>query len=104
MWVRKAPSGRWRGSYRDPSGRVRSKTFDRQRDASSWAREQHRAVERRKWKDPDLGKITFAAWAERWFTSAQDLRPSSRARVEIAIRRELVPRFGRYDLSAIGQP
>jgi integrase len=81
---------------------VRSKTFDRQRDAASWAREQHRAVERRKWKDPDLGKITFAAWAERWFTSAQDLRPSSRARVEIAIRRELVPRFGRYELSAIG--
>jgi integrase len=46
--------------------------------------------------------MTFAEWAERWFASAQNLRPSSRVRAEIAIRRELVPRFGRYRLSAIG--
>jgi integrase len=101
MWVQKAPSGRWRGSYRDPSGRVRSKTFDRRREAEAWAREQHRSVERGIYTNPDLGKITFADWAQRWFASALDLRPSSRARVEIAIRRELLPRLGSYRISAI---
>jgi integrase len=58
-------------------------------------------VERGTYTDPDLGRITFAEWAPRWFASAQDLRPSSRARVEIAIRRELLPRLGTYRLSAI---
>jgi integrase len=102
MWVRKAPSGRWRGSYRDPSGRVRSRSFDRRRDAESWAREAQRTVERGAHIDPDLGKMMFSDWATRWYDSAQDLRPSSRARVEIAIRRELLPRFASHRLSAIG--
>ena len=71
--------------------------------ALAWAREEERRIVRNEWTDPDRGrKTTFAAWVETWSATIVHLRASSRARAEVAIRRELLPRFGDHALSSIG--
>lgn len=107
-WVRerltKEGKVRLEASYRDPAGRIRTRTFEkgRKRDAMAWARDEERKVDRNEWLDPDRGRMTFATWVEKWGSTTVHLRPSSRARAEIAIRRELLPRFGDHPLFAIG--
>lgn len=43
MWTTQLDSGRWRGAFRDASGKQRTKTFDFDWQAASWADEQERA-------------------------------------------------------------
>jgi integrase len=107
-WVRERPTKdgklRLQAAYRDPSGRIRTRTFEKgeKKKALAWAREQERSISHSEWLDPDRGKMTFATWVETWRSTRVHLRPSSRARAEIAIRRELLPRFGDHPLSSIG--
>ena len=107
-WVRERPTKdgrpRLQAAYRDPSGRIRTRTFAKgeKKRALAWAREQERSISHSEWLDPNRGRMTFAAWIEKWRSTTVHLRPSSRARAEVAIRRELIPRFGDHPLSSIG--
>ena len=56
------------------------------------------------WTDPARGKVTFAAWLETWWTTAADLRPSTRARDRSYFNSLILPRFGATPLAAITQP
>jgi integrase len=93
----------WEVRYYDPDRRLRGKTFKRKVDA-----EQFRAqveVDKRAgtFADPALGKTPLAEWAQRWETTQVHLRPSTRARDKLLLERFILPRFGRRQLSAIGQ-
>jgi integrase len=100
-WIRKAPSGRWRAEWRDPSGRKRSKTLRRKRDAEAFLAQIEADINRGIYRDPRGGKTRFGAFAQRWLDETVHLRPSTRQRYVGLLRRHILPRFGDLPLNAI---
>ena len=64
---------RWRARYRDPSGRERSKSFARKVDAEQFLVRIEDTKLRGAYVDPQLGRVLFGEWAERWFRTTADL-------------------------------
>jgi integrase len=93
----------YRARYRDPGGRERSKSFDRKIDAERWVTDIQHAKSRGAWTDPALGKVRFADWLAAWWATTTNLRPTTRARDEMALRLYAIPRFGDMPLAAISQ-
>ena len=48
----------WRVQWRDPDGRRKSKTFERERDAKRYRAEVERSLDTGSYYDADRGKIT----------------------------------------------
>lgn len=87
--------------YRDPSKKVRTKTFRTRKEARAFERTVEVDLDRGDWTDPRKGRATFAEWWEQWWPSTVNLRPSSRARDESYARNHLLPHFGTMPLAAI---
>ena len=87
--------------YRDPAGKVRTRTFRRRKDADRHAATTEADKVRGTWLDPSAGRLTFAEWWEMWWPTTVNLRPSSRARDESFARNHLLPEFGAYPLATI---
>lgn len=101
-WTRKLPSGRYQACYRDASGSTRTAgTFRRKGDAQNAGDEEERKIRRGEWTDPELARVTVAGWAERWFPTKRDLRPSSRARLRGVLDTHILPAFGDMELRAV---
>jgi integrase len=94
----------YRARYRAPNGTERNKTFRRKVDAEKFLATVESAKLRGAWTDPAAGRTTLAAWLAEWWTSAADLRPSTRARDEAYFNSLILPRFGAAPLAAIRQP
>jgi integrase len=94
----------YRARYIDPNGQERSKSFSRKVDAERFVATVESGKLQGTWTDPTRGKVTFAAWLETWWTTAADLRPSTRARDEAYFSSLILPRFGQTPLAAIRQP
>jgi len=100
--IRKAPrSGRWEARYRDPAGRQRTKTFATKGDARAYLAAAETDVLRGQWIDPAGGRVLFGEWAERWWSTTVNLRPSSRARDDSLYRNHVGPVFAAVPLAAI---
>jgi integrase len=93
----------YRARYRDPAGHERSKSFSRKVDAERWLADIEHAKTRGAWTDPALGKVRFSDWLTAWWATTTNLRPSTRARDEMALRLYALPRFGDMPLAAISQ-
>lgn len=87
--------------YRDPSGKVKTKTFRTKRAATDFQRLTEADVIRGDWTDPKHGKTTFATWWDRYWATTVNLRPSTRARDESYYRNHIEPVFGPMPLSTI---
>lgn len=55
-------SGAWRARHRDPSGRQRSRNFERRPDAELFLTSIEHSKATRAYVDPILGKINFSSW------------------------------------------
>ena len=99
--VDKTRGGRWRARYRDPAGVQRAKTFERKKDAQKFLSKSETDVVTGNWRDPQLEKITYEAWAEEWWTTTVNLRPSTRKRDEIYLNNHILPRFGSTELGEL---
>jgi integrase len=64
--------------WRDPSGKVRTKTFARSADAKRYAREVEHRKDTGSYVDPAAGNITLAEAFDHMMTTATHLRPSTR--------------------------
>jgi integrase len=102
--IERRGQGRWRARYRTPDGRERSKTFDRRADAERWLAGVTVSKAAGDWIDPELGKRTFASWAEEWSAGIVDVRPSTRDRNVRIVQVHLIPRFGPVPLGRITNP
>ena len=101
-WVRKLPSGKYQGQYRDPHDRVRSTgTYLRKSDAKTEADEQERRVRRSEWTDPELGRESVAAWAAHYLKTTLNQRESTRVRDESYVRNHILPTFGALALAEV---
>jgi integrase len=94
----------YRARYIDPTGRERSRSFSRKVDAERFLTTVESGKLQGTWTDPARGKVTFAAWLETWWTTATDLRPSTRARDRSYFNSLILPQFGAMPLAAITQP
>lgn len=99
--VRKLPSGRYQARYRDPNGRQQTDTFGTKGDASRWLAKVQTNIDRGAWHDPQLGRLTFSDWADRWLPTTVNLRASTRARDESYLSNLIRPTFDKLPLSAI---
>ena len=102
--VRKNPrTGRPEVRYRDPkTGRQRTKGgFDTVADAIAWDATNQADMHRGVWTDPAGGRIHFSEWADRWWSTTVNLRPSTRARDASLYRNHVEPVFGSARLAGI---
>jgi hypothetical protein len=81
--------------YRDPSGRERSKSFARKVDAEQFLVGIEDAKLRGAYVDPQLGRVLFGEWAERWFRTTADLKPASRRTYRKLLDYQILPEFER---------
>jgi hypothetical protein len=62
--VQRRGKNRYRARYIAPDGRERSRTFTRRVEAERFLAAVETAKLRGEWRDPRLGRVTFAKWAD----------------------------------------
>jgi integrase len=100
--VRKHPkSGKWQVRYRDPAGRERSRNFDRRREADTFAATVIADVHRGDYLDPQLGRLTFSEFAERWQATRGHLAQATRDQDRHYLGWLILPTFGSRPVASI---
>lgn len=104
-WITKRQGARgaaYRVSWREPEGRVRSRTFTRRRDADAYATEVEHSKNDGSYRDPKAGREVLGSYWIRWFAVAGSrLKPSTLARYEALWRLYLNPVLGAYRLASL---
>jgi hypothetical protein len=75
----------WRAHYRDPTGKQRSKSFDRKVDAQRFLTTVESAKLASAYIDPALSTLTVGTLIDQWLAGKINIKPSTRARYESAI-------------------
>lgn len=94
------PTGRWRGIYRDATGRKRSKSFDHKRPARAWAEKQEARAHRGHQDDPHAGKVPWGEWYAQWNPTRQ-LAGSTRRSTDTRTIQHVRPRWDAVPLVGI---
>ena len=93
--IRKAPrTGRWEARYRDPSGKQRTRTFDRWTEARAFLSAVEADVRRGNWLDPALAERPLGEVASAWLKSNPHKKATTYSRDAAAIRVHLLPAIG----------
>ncbi len=93
--------GRYQARYQAPDGTEHVSTHPSKAAAARWLAAAQTDRQRGAWLDPRAGRVTFAAWLERWRPTVVDLRPSTLARDDGYVGRYLVPTFGARQMAQI---
>jgi integrase len=88
--------------WRDPSGKVRTRTFARAADAKLFARDVEHRKDRGDYVDPAAGNITLAAMVNHYLATA-DLRPTTAAKYETLGRLYLTKGIGEQPIRTISK-
>lgn len=99
MSVRKLPTGRWQGRYRDESGKQHTRVFPTRTAARTWAADGEASVRAGTHTNPRAGRVTFADWHRRW-TEARVVEDSTR-RSDKVYGKDVLARWGPWPLNAI---
>ena len=76
-------------------------TFSQKADANAFLDAVSASIGRGDWIDPELGRISFARYADLWLAQRTDIRPRTREQYELLIRNKLKPAFGQQELAKI---
>jgi hypothetical protein len=87
--------------YRDATGKHHSETKTRLVDAERRKAEIEVALASATWRDPRRGELTLAEWAQAWLPTRFDLRPTTWARLETTMQKQVLPHFGSVPLNKI---
>lgn len=98
--VRKGRPKPYMARFAADGARVRSKSFERKRDAEVWIASQTTAMARGEWVDPRRGNLTLEEWSERWLAGRR-VRPSTMARDESYLRSLILPYLGPRSLNRL---
>ena len=101
--VRRLPSGLYQASYwHDGRRHIAPQTFKSAGRRQCLPRCRCPPLIRRgDWIDPELGRISFARYADLWLAQRTDIRPRTREQYELLIRNKLKPAFGQQELAKI---
>jgi integrase len=98
--VRRFPSGRYQAAYwYDGRRHVAPTTFASKADANAFLDSVSASIGRGDWIDPELGRISFARYAELWLAQRTDVRPRTREQYGLLIANKLKPAFGQQELA-----
>jgi integrase len=92
---------RYKVRYRDAAGRPHSETKRRLVDAERRKAEIELDLANGLWRDPQRGQIRLEAWAAEWIKTRHDLRLTTRTRLEITLKVQVLPKFGTTPLVKI---
>ena len=92
---------RYKVRYRDHAGKAHSETKRRLVDAERRKAEIELDLSQGSWHDPRRGEVRLSAWAQEWVQTRHDLRLTTRARLEISLSSQVLPRFGSTPLVKI---
>jgi site-specific recombinase XerC len=92
---------RYKVRYRDAAGKPHSETKRRLVDAERRKAEIELEVGNGLWRDPRRGEIRLEKWAADWSHTRHDLRLTTRTRLEITLKVQVLPRFGTTPLVRI---
>src|SRR5581483_8890954 len=92
---------RYYARYRDPSGRQVVKVFDRKIDAERHLITVENAKLTGSYVDPRRAAVAIKDWSRQWLAAQNHLRPSTRARYEGILKKQIIPRWGDVKLSAV---
>ena len=92
---------RYKVRYRDAAGKPHSETKRRLVDAERRKAEIELDVGNGLWRDPRRGEIRLEKWASDWIQTRHDLRLTTRTRLEITLKVQVLPRFGSTPLVRI---
>jgi integrase len=99
--VERRPNHKWRARVYDASGKQIARHFDRKSDAERWEAAAKASIARGDWIDPARARITVGVWAAQWMAAQVQLKPTTRARYEVALRRQILPTWRDAALSAV---
>ena len=99
--IAKRADGRWRARYRDAAGNEHARHFARRIHAQSWLNSVTTAVGTGSYVDPSRAKVTVGTMAEQWIAGKINLRATTRARYESALRVHVMPRWGNVRLDRV---
>jgi integrase len=100
--VRRLASGQYQASYwYDGRRHIAPQTFTQRADANAFLDAASAAIRRGHWIDPELGRISFARYADLWLAQRTDIRPRTREQYELLIENKLKPAFGQRELAKI---
>ncbi|MBA8792499.1 integrase [Friedmanniella endophytica] len=92
---------RYKIRYRDHAGREHSETKRRLVDAERRKAEIETELAGGTWRDPRRGQVRLSDWAETWVVTRHDLRATTRQRLEVTLRCQVIPKFGQVQLDRI---
>jgi integrase len=100
---KRARNGRMRyyARYRDPSGRQVVKVFDRKVDAEKHLVTIEAAKLTGSYIDPRRAALTLGEWAEQWLASQGHLKPTTKARYDGIVKKQIKPRWGNIKLGDV---
>jgi integrase len=91
-WVEKV-GRRWRGCYRDPDGKKRSRVHDTRTDARNWAHDREAEVRGGTYTDPHAGALTLHHYVDRWLKTYR--KSAGRVdQVQRTLRLHILPALG----------
>jgi integrase len=92
-WTERRASGRYRGAFRLPNGKIRSAgTFDHKRAAMNAAAAAEAAAASLGWRDPRAARRTWGAWRAEWWPT-RAVEPSTSRQDASRVRARLAPRW-----------
>ena len=98
--VRRFSSGRYQAAYwYDGRRHVAPSTFRSKADANAFLDAVSASIGRGDWVDPELGRISFARYAELWLAQRTDIRARTKEYYSWLIKNRLVPTFGQRELA-----
>ena len=101
-YITKLESGNWRAQYRGRDGRRRSITRPTKAEARAEALERESEVRRGVWQDPELAKISFETWKDRWL-KGRVVEGNTQRKNDSHLRNHVLPRWKTVPLDGIEQ-
>lgn len=101
--LRQLPSGRWQARYPDASGVdvPAPTTFSTKAEAARFLAQVQTDLDRGMWRDPQLGRVTFAEWVDQWLASNPAKRSTTLARDASVLGTHFLPTLGSRPLASI---
>lgn len=92
--IRKKPSGNYEARYRDPTGRLRGKTFATRKAAQQFLDRTGTEIVDQAWRDPALARVRLVEYTTWWLENRPELRPRTRELYEGLLRLHITPELG----------
>jgi integrase len=92
---------RYYARYRDPSGRQVVKVFDRKVDAEKHLLTVEVAKLTGGYVDPRRSALPVGEWADQWLASQGHLKPTTKARYDGIVNKQIKPRWGNVKLGDV---